>query len=98
MKKTEKNIDFGTLDAGIREYVKILHENGIETYESCEGGQGHAFTEPTIRFHGERSEGFRALAIALQHNLPVFKLCRFWTIQDLEPVGPDWEMTFFTKG
>ena len=24
--------------------------------------QGHAFAEPTVRFYGERSEGFRALA------------------------------------
>ena len=26
----------------------------METFESCEGGMGHAFLEPTVRFHLER--------------------------------------------
>lgn len=83
------------LDKGIAKYVKILRTEGIETYESCEGGKGHSYKEPTICFHGERSEGFRALAVALQYNLPVYKLCRVWRIEDSEPVGPDWEMIFY---
>jgi len=37
-----------TLDPGIRKYVEILHAAVIETYESCEGGQGHAYTEPAV--------------------------------------------------
>ena len=82
------------LDKGIRHEVEILVEGGIETYESCEGGIGHCFPEPTVRFHGERSEGFKALAIALQNGLKPSNLRRLWTIIDGEPVGPDWEMTF----
>ena len=31
---------------------------GIETFESCPGGPGHAYAEPTVRFYGDRSEGF----------------------------------------
>jgi hypothetical protein len=27
--------------------VNILAENGIETFESCEGGEGHSYPEPT---------------------------------------------------
>lgn len=76
-------------------YVEILISEGIETYESCEGGEGHSYKEPTICFHGERSEGFHALAVALQHNLPVSSLQRVWRIEELEPVGPDWEMVFY---
>ncbi len=83
------------LDNGIRRYVEVLVSAGIETYESCEGGEGHAFTEPTVRFHGDHTEGFKALAIALQHDLPVFSLRRVWSIEDLEPVGPTWEIVFF---
>ena len=37
------------LDPKIRRIVQILRENGIETYESCEGGDDHAYTEPTVR-------------------------------------------------
>lgn len=83
------------LDAGIQQYVEILVGAGIETYESCEGGPGHAYPEPTVRFHGDHTEGFRALAVALQHGLPVSSLRRTWTVQDLEPVGPTWEIVFY---
>lgn len=82
------------LDKGIETEVKILVENGIETYESCEGGIGHAYPEPTVRFYGERSEGFKALAIAMQNGLKPSDLRRIWSIIDGEPVGPYWEMTF----
>lgn len=85
------------LDTGIEPYVQVLCDAGIETYESCEGGLGHAYPEPTIRFHGDRSEGFRALAIALQHALPVQDLRRVWNIIDGEPIGARWEMTFYRK-
>jgi hypothetical protein len=82
------------LDEGIREYVRVLLAHGVETFESCEGGPGHTYPEPTIRFHGERPEGFRALAVARQAQLPVDALRRIWTLNDGEPTGPYWEMTF----
>jgi hypothetical protein len=48
------------LDRGILPVVQVLANNGVETFESCEGGEGHAFFEPTVRFHGNHAEGFRA--------------------------------------
>lgn len=83
-----------SLDKSIEKEVAILVEGGIETYESCEGGKGHSYPEPTIRFHGDRSEGFKALAIALQNDLKVTALKRIWIVSDGEPNGPWWEMTF----
>ena len=74
----------------------MLRDNGVETFESCQGGQGHPFPEPTVRFHGEAGEGMRALGIALQHGLRVTALRRYWSIIDGEAVGPYWEMTFDT--
>ena len=82
------------LDAGIARAVETLRAAGIETFESCEGGDGHTYPLPAVRFHGERAEGFRALAVALQHNLPVTDLRRVWRVEDGEPVGPCWELTF----
>lgn len=84
-----------TLDAGIAAYVEALLAEGVETFESCEGGPGHAYAEPTIRFHGGRSEGFRAFAVAGQKGLPVSALRRTWPVQDGEPTGPYWEITFY---
>jgi hypothetical protein len=86
------------LDAGIRHYVLVLRSGGIETYESCEGGVGHSYPEPTIRFHGNNGEGFRALSVALTFGLPVLNVRRTWDVIGGELTGPWWEMTFRTKG
>jgi hypothetical protein len=40
------------LDTAIERAVRILREGGIETFESCQGGKGHSYAEPAIRFHG----------------------------------------------
>jgi hypothetical protein len=84
------------LDAGILSMVLVLREAGVETFESCEGGSGHAYPEPTVRFHGDRSEGHRALAAAMRGGLSVAALRRTWPLIDSEPTGPWWELTFHT--
>src|SRR3546814_10318451 len=89
--------EIDALDGGIRAYVMTLREHGVETFESCEGGPGHAYPEPTVRFHGERAEGFRALAVAQTVALPVSEIRRVWPIIDGEPTGPWREMTFRTR-
>lgn len=81
-------------DAGIAEFVKVLQAGGVETFESCQGGVGHAFPEPTVRFHGERAAGVRAVAVAMESNLPVAELRRVWPVNDGELTGPLWELTF----
>ncbi|WP_375263224.1 hypothetical protein [Palleronia sp.] len=82
------------LDAGIKAHVAVLRNAGVETFESCQGGAGHAYAEPTVRFFGDRSEGFRALAAALQVGLPVTDLRRAWPVVEGEPTGPWWELVF----
>lgn len=82
------------LDPAIAPIVKTLREHGVETFESCQGGNGHACPEPMVRFHGEHAEGFRAFAVAQTMGLPVLTLRRIWCINDREPCGPYWEMTF----
>ena len=82
------------IDTGIARAVAALQGAGIETFESCQGGRGHSFTEPTVRFHGDKSEGFRALAVAIKEGLPTDQLRRVWPLIDGEPTGPCWELTF----
>jgi hypothetical protein len=86
------------IDPGIRRFVLVLRSEGIETFESCEGGKGHAFPEPTIRFHGNNGEGFKALSVALTYGLPVSAIRRTYCIVDNEPTGPYWEIVFRSKG
>ena len=83
------------LDEGIRPYVEALNAAGIETFESCEGGEGHSYSEPTVRFHGGRAEGFRALTVALRHGFSVSSVRRAWPVVDGEPTGPCWELAFY---
>jgi hypothetical protein len=82
------------LDEGIRDIVIGLIANGIETFESCEGGPGHSFPEPTVRFEGGPSEGLRAMAVALENGMPVFRLRRVWGMIQGAIHGPWWEITF----
>ena len=84
----------GDIDPGIAEPVACLQAAGIETFESCEGGFGHVFHEPTVRFHGQPAAGFYALGVAMDHGWPVASLRRVWDYTDGEINGPYWEMTF----
>lgn len=92
---TDKTRDVGPLlDPGIRDYVVKLRAGGVETFESCEGGPGHAYLGPTVRFHGNSGAGFHALSVAIDNGMPVAELRRTYPINDGWPTGPWWELTF----
>jgi hypothetical protein len=82
------------LDKWIAPYVEALADAGFETFESCDGSEGHSYPEPAIRLDGDRSEGLRALAFALQRHYPVKALRRSWPVIDREPAAPSWELVF----
>lgn len=83
------------MDPGISPFVDALDAYGIETYESCEGGDGHASPEPVVRFQGNSAAGLRAVAVALDHGLPVCELRRFWSVTRADELdGPSWEIVF----
>jgi hypothetical protein len=82
------------LDEGIKEIVHTLIAAGVETFESCEGSDGHAFAEPIVRFEGSLSEGLRAVSVAIAFGFPVADLRRTWEVRDDMLHGPWWEMTF----
>lgn len=82
------------LDEGIREYVRILMDNGVETFQSCQGGIGHPMPDPTVCFFGDKNEGLRVLHIALKNNLPVHEVRRVYSVQEEEAQSPYWEIVF----
>jgi hypothetical protein len=82
------------IDSGIRGAVVALRAGGIETFESCQGGEGHCRTEPFVKFSGEQPEGLKALSIAMYSGLKVTRLQRVWDVQDGEITGPWWELNF----
>jgi hypothetical protein len=82
------------LDEGIREIVLALIAHGVDTYESCQGGEGHGSPVPFVRFEGGLSEGPRAFSVAVAYGLPVANLMRVWSVDHDMLHGPWWEMTF----
>lgn len=86
-----------SLDPGIAEVVMVLRKHEVETFESCQGGPGHSFPTPAVRFHGDYSEGFRAFSVAIMLELNVRELRRVYGFHTGEIVGPYWELTFSPK-
>lgn len=84
------------LDAGIEKFVRCLVDAGVETFESCQGGKGHAYPEPTVRFYGARPDGYRAVGVALSNGFAVKALRRVWPLLDGELTGPYWELTLIS--
>lgn len=82
------------IDAGILHYVNILRVGGIETCQSCQGGPGHCYEEPTVDFLGDRAAGPLAVGVALTYGLPVSELRRVWRMYQGEMTDPVWSMTF----
>jgi hypothetical protein len=85
------------LDLGIAHAVKILLDHKVHTTESCEGGEGHSYCDPTVGFHGSQGEGWRVLAVCLDFGMPVMHLVRKWQIIEGEPSGPYWDIVFHPR-
>jgi hypothetical protein len=85
------------IDMGIVRAVKVLRDAGIHTIESCEGGSGHSYPEPTVKFSGGPARGWQALGILMDYGLPVHRIGQVWTMTYGRPTGPDWIVTFREK-
>jgi len=67
-KKTVLPSDVDPLVLGI---VTILNEHGFKTFESCQGGDGHCFPEPTVRFEGDEFDIIRACELCRCYGVVV---------------------------
>ncbi len=59
------------IDPLILPAVKILNNHGFETFESCQGGEGHCYHEPTVRFFGDEFSLIRAYETCRCYGLNV---------------------------
>src|SRR5438132_13392268 len=92
MPHTDSALDH--VDKGIKKAVMVLREAGVKTWESCEGGSGHWFPEPTVRFNGDFQDGLKAVSAALAAGLKVYQLRRVWRMNEGELEGPWWDLIF----
>jgi hypothetical protein len=82
------------VDLGIVRGVQILKDTHFATLQSCQGGEGHAFPEPTILFQATRAGAFHALSVLMTYELPVTELGQVWRMEDGVPTGPAWVVKF----
>lgn len=85
------------VDLGIVRAVKILQDAGVSTIESCEGGEGHSYPEPTVTFAGDGPTGWRAIGELMTYGLPIKHFGQMWSFDEGHPAGPDWHVTFWRK-
>lgn len=88
--------DYDDLDKGIRFAVRLLHAHGIETGQSCEGGEGHSYPTPTIDLLAGPNDaaGFIALGYLHAYGLPVISLSKCWSVFNGEPYEMLWRIEF----
>jgi hypothetical protein len=103
-------INYDELDPGIRRYIKIIHEAGIQTLTSCQGRDDpgyypeihgpHSGDWPYITILEAAPDVFIALEIALYEGLPVRSIEQSWFIYPEDRcvlIGPEWRITIWRK-
>ncbi len=82
------------LDPGIERAVHLFNCYGIETCESCEGGTGHAFAEPTVRtnLHAVPSTHISLHSYPAENVGLIVRLCNEYDLPlyELRVVQPVW--------
>jgi hypothetical protein len=90
-----------SVDAGIRDRVRLLREAGIVTFYACEGGDQPEHHDPvaTIHFKGGDFAGFRAVEILAAHGYRIATLERIHTFTERAAKGKHdasyWRVTFY---
>ena len=91
------------LDPLIAPVVEILNSHGFKTFESCQGGEGHCFPEPTVRFEGNEFDLLRAFEICEMYGIAVLSGKRVFRKSpvykndmspDVTQIGHTWESPF----
>jgi len=67
------------IDKGIRSAVEILIFHGFITIESCQGGKGHPYADPMVRFEGNEFDLIIAYETCLAYNLNVLEARRVYS-------------------
>jgi len=81
--------------------VILLRKHGFDTWESCQGGEGHCYCEPTIRFFGSEFDLIRAYELCYIQGMNVFNAKRVYRkvpvycdVTDGNEIGENWDSPF----
>lgn len=80
------------LDPGIRRTVCYLRDHEIDTFESCQGGEGHSWPHPCVHFQGDENAGLWVVWLLEHAGTHVRWLSRTWDLDHGLPRSPYWEV------
>lgn len=84
------------LDPGIRAAVLAMRAAGIDTFASCDGGEGHAWPEPGVRWRGPEWQRYVAARATSEAGYKVKEVRQVWYADEgtlrQEPL---WEIIFY---
>lgn len=84
----------GTLDERIRDAVMVLREAGVDTFASCQGGPGHMFRLPTIRFQGDEWAARLAIRVLAKNGYAADEVRHYLADEYLSKLSDEfWEIT-----
>lgn len=78
-----QEVNSEALDPEIAPVVHFLVGHGFETFESCQGGPGHCFPDPTVRFHGTEFDAIRAYELCQAKGLLILCVRRVFQKEDI---------------
>lgn len=75
--------------------VRIFREHGVETCQSCQGGEGHSYRYPSVDI---LNGPWKALDVANDYGIPVIRIGHLWSIRNGEPEETIWRIEFSPSG
>lgn len=71
------------IDPLILPAVEILNSHGFDTYESCQGGEGHCTPYPFVKFNGDEYDLIKAFEVCQCYRLAVYEAKRVFIKEDI---------------
>ena len=91
-------VPWDDIDPDIRAAVHALADYEIDTFSSCQGGDGHPCLMPEILFHGDENAGLYAVWLLEAQGFRVWDLSRTWDLDHGLPRQPFWRVTVRSLG
>lgn len=80
------------IDPEIAAALHALADYGIDTFSSCQGGEGHTCGMPEILFLGDDHAGLYAVWLLEAAGFRVWELSRHWDLDFGLPRAPFWRV------
>lgn len=85
-------VPWAEVDPEIAAALHALADYEIDTFSSCQGGDGHTCLMPEILFHGDENAGLYAVWLLEAGGFRVWDLSRHWDLDHGLPRVPFWRV------